>query len=162
MQKPNEKRENSATKPVKRHRTRAEKVGRRKYIIQLIKRLDRKIDKIDLRTRQMIAGLHEWMDFEPNYIEEVVCKDDVDAALITRLIQAGEGGISPSETVHDLAQYGLRRWDVTRRIQRMNKKLRKELDKKVAEKRGRRWTATPFTFKVWGLPEAEVKEEEEY
>lgn len=154
-----EKSESSATKPVKKRRTRAEKVGRRKYIIQLIKRLDRKIDKIDLRTRQMMAGLHEWMNFEANYIEEVVCRDQVDSVLIARLIQAGEGGISPSEIVRDMPQYGLKRWDVTRRIQRMNKKLTKELDKKVAEKRGRKWAATSFAFKVWGLSKEEVKEE---
>jgi len=41
----------------------------------------------------------------------------------------------------------------------MNRKLTKEIGDKVAEKRGRRWAATSFAFKVWGLPEEEVKEE---
>jgi len=99
------------------------------------------------------------MSFEANYIEELVCRDEVDARLIGRLIQAGEGGVSPSEAARDLAQYDLKRWDITRGIQRMNRKLTKELDKKMAEKRGRRWAATSFAFKVWGLPEEEVKEE---
>lgn len=58
-----------------------------------------------------------------------------------------------------MAQYGLKRWSVTCRIRRMNRKLTKEIGDKVAEKRGRRWAATSFAFKVWGLPEEEVKEE---
>jgi len=42
----------------------------------------------------------------------------------------------PSTIESELAEYGLKRWDVTRRIQRMNKKLMKEVGQKVAEKRG--------------------------
>ena len=130
--------------PVKRRRTRAEKVGRLKYIIQLIRRLDEKIDKVDLRTRQIAAGLHGILSFEADYLEKVACNDEVDARLIDRLIQAGEGGISSPKLAQDLTQFNLKRWSVTRRIQRMNKKLTKELNKKVAEKRGRRWAATSF------------------
>jgi len=68
----------------------------------------------------------------------VACSDEVDAMLIERLIHAEEGGVTPSEAARDLDTYDLKRWDITRRIQRMNKKLVKELDKRVAEKRGRR------------------------
>jgi hypothetical protein len=143
----------------KQRRTKADKVGRRLYTIRLIKRLAQKIDEIDLRTRKMMAGLHDWMSFESNFIEELVCRDELDARLVRCLIEAGKGGISPKETAQALAQYGLKRWSVTRRIRRMNRKLTKEIGEKVAEKRGRRWAATSFTFKVWGLPKEEVKEE---
>jgi hypothetical protein len=43
----------------------------------------------------------------------------------------------------------LKGWDVARRIQRMNKKLMKELGQKVAEKRGHEWAPTSFLIDVW-------------
>ena len=154
--------EKPAPKPEKkrkRRRTRAEKVGRLKYIIQRLRRLERKIDKINLRTRQIMVGIHEWVKFEPNYIEELVCKDEVDARIIELLIHAGEGGVSSPDLARDLAQYDLKRWTVTRRIQRMNRTLLKELNKKLVEYRGRKWAASSFAFNVWGLPEEEVEAE---
>jgi hypothetical protein len=116
--------------------SRAEKVGRLKYNIELLKRLERQIGEIDVRTRTLTAGLHEWMSFEPSYIQKVACEDEVDAEIIMCLIQKGVGGLLPSTIASELARYGLKRWDVTRRIQRMNKQLMKEIGQKVAEKRG--------------------------
>jgi len=87
------KSEKPAPKPEKkkkRRRTRAERTGRLKYIIQLIKRIDGKIEKIDLRTRQITAGFHGISSFEADYIEKVACSDEVDAKLIELLIHAGE------------------------------------------------------------------------
>jgi len=140
---------NPAQKKQKRRRTQAEKVGRLKYIIQRIGRLERKIDEIDLRTRTMMAGLREWMSFKPGYIQKIACQDEVDIEIIERLVQADEGGVLPSVIANDLASYGLKRWDVTRRIQRMNKKLKRELGKLVAEKRGHRWALSNFMRNTW-------------
>jgi len=97
----------------------------------------------------MMAGLREWMSFKPNYIQKVACQDEVDAEIIERLFQADDGGVLPSVIANDLSSYGLRRWGVTRRIQRMNKKLRKELGKPIAEKRGRRWALSNFMRNIW-------------
>jgi hypothetical protein len=127
-----------------KRRSRAEKVGRLKYIIELIKHLERKIEQVDLRTRTLMAGLREWMSFEPSYIQKVACEDEVDVEIITCLMQKGVGGLLPSAIAAELGEYGLKRWDVTRRIQRMNKKLMKELGQKVAEKRGHQWSPTNF------------------
>jgi len=133
-----------AQKKRKRRRTRAEKVGRLKYIIQRLGRLEKKIDGIDLRTRTLMAGLREWMSFKPGYIQRVACQDEVDIEIIERLVQADDGGVLPSAIAKELSKYGLRRWDVTRRIQGMNKKLSRELGKLVAEKRGHRWALSSF------------------
>jgi len=130
-------------------RSRAEKVGRLKYIIELIKHLERKIDQVDLGTRTLMAGLREWMSFEPSYIQKVACEDEVDVEIITCLMQKGVGGLLPSALASELSEYGLKRWDVTRRIQRMNKKLTKELGQKVAEKRGHQWAPTNFMIDAW-------------
>jgi len=108
------KSEKPSQKPSRRRRTRAEKVGRLKYILQRIKRLEHKIGEIDLRTRTMMAGLREWMSFEPGYIQTVACEDEADVKIITCLIQRGVGGMLPSDIAKDLSKYGLKRWDVTR------------------------------------------------
>jgi hypothetical protein len=144
VQSVHEKSGKAAQKVSGRHRSRAEKVGRLKYIIELLKRLERQIGEIDIRTRTLTAGLREWISFEPSYIQKVACEDEVDAEIITCLIQKGSGGLLPSTIASELAEYGLKRWDVTRRIQRMNKKLMKEIGQKVAEKRGHQWAPTGF------------------
>jgi hypothetical protein len=139
----------AAQKGSARRRSRAEKVGRLKYIIELLKRLERQMGEIDVRTRTLMAGLREWMSFEPNYIQKVACEDEVDAEIIMCLIQKGVGGLLPSNIASELSKYGLKRWDVTRRIQRMNKRLMKEIGQKVAEKRGHQWAPTSFLVEMW-------------
>jgi hypothetical protein len=64
-------------------------------------------------------------------------------------MQKGVGGLLPSVIASELSKYGLKRWDVTRRIQRMNKKLMKEIGQKLAEKRGRQWAPTSFLIDTW-------------
>ena len=139
----------AAQKGSGKRRSRAEKVGRLQYILERIRLLEGKISQIDLRTRTMMAGLHEWMSFEPSYIQKVACEDEVDVEIITCLMQKGVGGLLPSAIAAELGEYGLKRWDITRRIQRMNKKLTKELGQKVAEKRGHQWAPTSFLMDVW-------------
>jgi hypothetical protein len=146
----------AAQKGSGRRRSRAEKVGRLKYIIGLIKHLERKIDQVDLRTRTLMAGLREWMSFEPSYIQKVACVDEVDVEIITCLMQKGVGGLLPSAIAAELGEYSLKRWNVTRRIQRMNKKLMKEVGQKAAEKRGKGWALTTFLREAWGLREEEL------
>jgi hypothetical protein len=73
----------------------------------------------------------------------------VDAEIIERLFQADDGGVLPSVIENDLSSYKLKRWDVTHRIQRMNKKLKKELGKPIAEKRGHRWALSSFMRNAW-------------
>jgi len=153
--------EGLAQKGSEKRRTRAEKVGRLQYILQRIKLLEEKINQIDLRTRTMMAGLREWMSFEPGYIQKVACDDEADAQIITCLIDKGPWGILPSAIATELAGYGLKRWDITRRIQRMNRKLMKELGQKVAEKQGHKWALTGFARDAWGQTKREISREEE-
>jgi hypothetical protein len=149
VQSVHENSEKVAQKGSGKRRSRSEKVGRLQYILERIRLLEGKIGQIDLRTRTMMAGLREWMSFEPSYIQKVACEDEVDVEIITCLMQKGVGGLLPSAIAAELDKYGLKRWDVTRRIQRMNKKLLKELGQKVAEKRGHQWTPTSFLIDSW-------------
>lgn len=85
-----------------RRRSRAEKVGRLKYTIELLKRLERQISEIDVRTRTLMAGLREWISFEPSYIQKVACEDEVDIEIITCLIQKGVGVYCPQPSPQSL------------------------------------------------------------
>lgn len=156
-----EAREKAATKPSK-HRSQAEKVGRRKYIIKLLHRIERKFerrfDELDTRIRVLTNSLSDYMKVDKDYLTEIVCKDEVDIAILHCLWAAGSLGLSPKRVVQDpmLSDFKLKRYHITRRIQRMNKRLTAELDKPVAEKRGRRWAMTSFAEKAWGATKEEI------
>jgi len=145
---------------VKRRRTQAEKVGRIKYIVYKLGRLERQLKLIDDRTKTLVQGLHDFMQFEKGYVEDVICRDDVDKLILQVLLEVGNAGILPSQLSAKLSRYHMDRWRVTRRIQRMNKRLRKELGQSVAEKRGHRWAMTSFMHETWGSKMEEIREEE--
>ena len=135
---------------VKRRRTQAEKVGRIKYIVYKLGRLERQLKLIDDRTKTLVQGLQDFMQFEKGYVEDAICQDEVDKLILQTLLEVGDTGILPSQLSAKLSRYHMDRWRVTRRIQRMNKRLRKELGQSVAEKRGHKWAMTSFMHETWG------------
>ena len=58
--------------------------------------MEREIGEIDVRTRTLTAGLREWMNFEPSYIQKVACEYEVDVQIIKCLMHKGIGGLLPS------------------------------------------------------------------
>jgi hypothetical protein len=146
-------------KTPKKRRTQAEKVGRLEYIIRSILRLERRVKRIDSRTRLMEKGLQDFMIFEKDYVAKVVCRDEVDEDILQRLLEVGDNGLLPSELAASLQTKRLKRWDVTRRIQRMNKKLQGELGQNVAEKRGHHWAMSSFMRSVFSATVKEAREE---
>jgi len=145
---------------VKRRRTQAEKVGRIKYIVYKLGRLERQLKLIDDRTKTLVQGLQDFMQFEKGYVEDVICRDEVDKLILQTLLEVGNAGILPRQLSAKLSRYRMDRWRVTRRIQRMNKRLRKELGQSVAEKRGHKWAMTSFMHETWGSKMEEIREEE--
>ena len=145
---------------VRRRRTQAEKVGRVKYIVYKLGRLERQLKLIDDRTKTLVQGLRDFMQFEKGYVEDVICQDEVDKLILQTLLEVGNAGILPSQLSARLSRYHVDRWRVTRRIQRMNKRLRKELGQSVAEKRGHKWAMTSFMHETWGSKIEEIREEE--
>ena len=67
-------------------------------------------------------------------------------------------GVFPKDVAKDpaLGKYGLAHYDVSRRIVRMNKRLRFEAGELLFEKRGHQWALTGFAFDVYGESEVEV------
>ena len=152
--------EESVGKP-KKKRSQSDKVGVNKYNQQLLKRtLDCIEDiKTELRwVRHKLDRLGE-ADYSQSDIEHFAVQDEVDREIVQRLLEVGVDGALPKDVaveVNKRGGYGLKYYEVSRRLVRLNKRLRFETGKLLFEKRGHRWALTRFTFDVYGETEAEV------
>jgi len=153
--------ETSTQKGEKPPRSQAEKVGHWKYLWQRLDHLDRKVSRIEHRTRAILRGYKPLLEYSEAFIREIIAKDAIDAAILNILMEAGTEGKLPSHISTILAERGLglvARWEVTRRIQAMNRRLKREVEERAAEKRGHRWTLTSFMREVWNTTLKEIKE----
>ena len=145
----------------KRKKKRApwEKYGKMRYIYRHIKQIENTLDRMEKRQRIILDALSQLTIPSKDFLSLVVCKDEVDVAILNELYEAGPRGLYPVVIADRLATYGLSRFMVTYRIQRMNKRLKKELDQLVAEKRGWRWALTQTVYEIWGETKEEISEE---
>jgi hypothetical protein len=140
-------------KPVqkgKKRRSQSNKIGRLKYNQQLLKRTLAEVEEVKLMLRTIFAGLKDSFSFEPSLIERVACEDEIDSEIIQVLFEAGSPGVLPKDLAVRLERFKISRHQISRRILRMNKRLKKELGEHVAEKRGWHWALTSFAIEVWG------------
>lgn len=146
----------SAKKEAKRKRSQADKVGKLKHLLAKDKKLDRDVAEIKLLLRVIFAYLKDSMHFEKSLIEEAACKDEVDKAILQLLFEAGAPGMLPKDIAAKLTEFKIARHQVTRRIIRMNKRLAKELDSKVVERRGWCWAMTRFGVDAYKASKKEL------
>ena len=141
----------------KKKRSQAEKVGRLRYILELEQRILSEIAQQRLTLRYMIKGLDigGYLVFD----EKVVCRDDVDKAILEELHNGGAEGVLPKILAQALKEYCLDRVQVLRRIQRMNKRLDQEIAREVAQKHGHKWALTEFVRDAWGITREELEED---
>lgn len=64
----------------------AEKVGRLKYIIQLEKEQNKRLDRMKCVLRILEKGLRDFLKFEQPYLQQVICRDEVDLAIVDVLV----------------------------------------------------------------------------
>jgi hypothetical protein len=102
-------------------------------------------------------GLGCFLKFEQPYLQQVTCRDEVDLAIVDELLGAGSEGMLPKEIAARLASYKVTRWHVSRRLVRMNKRLKKEIDQNVAERHGWKWAATSFMNENWDAAKEEIE-----
>ena len=113
--------------------------------LRLLYRLVTKIHRVDKRTRVIMASLSHYMNPSQDYLSMVVCKDEVDEAILLELSAASSDGWSTTDIAERLLpDYKLNRFQVLRRIKRMNKHLEAEMGRPVAESRERRWVMTRY------------------
>ncbi len=146
----------SAPKVPKAKRSQADKVGKLKYLLAKDKKLDRDVAEIKLLLRVIFAGLKDFLHFEKSVIEEAVCEDEIDKAILQVLFEAGAPGLLPKDIASKLTEFKIARHQVTRRIVRMNKRLAKELDSVVVERRGWCWAMTSFGVDAYKASEKDL------
>jgi len=96
-------------------------VGRRKWIIKTLKRMERRQKIIDRRTRMLAAGLRELFILGEDYVSMVACRDELDVAILSALREAGAAGRQSGEL---FAQLDVDHRNVSRRISCMNKRMK--------------------------------------
>lgn len=133
---------------LKKKRDRSEKVGRLKYMLEVLKRMEAKLDSLNRRVSRIEEHWKHSVDFERSDIEEV-CADEVDKEIVQLLFEAGRPGLLPKVVALKLERYKVQRFQVSRRIRRMNRRLMDKLGESVAEQRGWHWALTGFAFEAW-------------
>lgn len=140
-------------KPVqstKKKRNQSDKIGRLKYNQQLLKQTLSEIAEVKLMLRTIFAGLKGSFNFDQSLIERIACEDELDREIIQALFEAGSPGLLPKELASKLEMFKATRHQISRRILRMNKRLKKEFGECIAEKRVWHWALTPFAVEPMG------------
>ena len=159
--------ENGAKKGQK-VRSQASREGKFRH---LNRKFDRLFDEFRLFRKShdsnwslMFRKLDPFLDQVPSdFIVKAVCEDEADVALLDYMRSKGDGGITPSEAsaAAELRRFRFKPYHVTRRVQRMNRRLREKMGKPFAESVMRRWVLTSFVERSFGLGKQELEEEQE-
>jgi len=112
------------------------KVGRRKWIIRTLMRMEDRQKRIDRRTRMLAAGLRELFILGEDYVSMVACQDEIDVAILSALREAGTTGRQSGELA---VQLDVDHRHVSRRIYRMNKRMEQEIGEPIVKKHGHKW-----------------------
>ncbi len=146
-------------KPGVKGRSQSERVGRLKYMLEVLKRIELRLGSFDRRLNRIEQCWASSMSFDRAYVEEAVCRDEVDREILGLLFEAGSLGMLPKDIALKLDRFKTKRFQVSRRLVRMNKRLAEKIDRSVAEQRGWHWAMTSFCYESWGKSEREVEEE---
>jgi len=149
-----EEREIDVTTEPKKRSLQAKK-GRHRYNLDLLRRIEKRLDSLDLKLSTIFKGLEGMFHFEKAFIQKVACADEVDVEILQLLYVFQPDGLFPRQIATDLRQYHLDRFKVTRRLKAMNRRLEKEIGQHVAEKRGHHWALTGFAAEAGGETEKE-------
>jgi hypothetical protein len=118
---------------------------------------------VDLKTelrwvRHKLDRLGE-AEYSRGDVEHFAVQDEVDREIVQRLLEVGVDGALPKDVAVEVNRrggYGLKYYEVSRRLVRLNKRLYFETGKVLFEKRGHRWALTKFAFDVYGATKEEV------
>jgi len=143
-------------KQPKKSRAQYDKVGKYQYLLQKFDKVDRRLRGIEVVLRFLAKGLEPSMVFEPEYIQDIACRDEKDKEILDELRGAGEYGMLPRDVAARLGDKRFTRFHVTNRIKQMNKRLDNILGQRVAEKRGKCWALTSFMREAWDSTKEEL------
>ncbi|MCK4475043.1 hypothetical protein KAU30_04295, partial [Candidatus Bathyarchaeota archaeon] len=152
--------ENTASS-VKRRRTPEEKYGKYKWIRILVRRNSEELREIKRMLRGLSQGLTHLIDFDAEYLVNMVCRDSRDRVILDVLRAAGSAGLAPKQIHAKVHRYGLKYHHISRRIRRMNKRMQNEIGERVADKVGRNWALSSFMLRNWSVKIDEIETEKE-
>jgi len=148
-------------KQPKKSRMQYDKVGKYQYLLRKFDILNHELKTIKIFMRYLAKGLEHSLIFEPEYIQDIACRDEKDREILEELRGAGEYGLLPRDVAARLGDKRYTRFYVSARLKQMNKKLDAVLGQRVAEKRGKTWALTSFMREAWDSTKEELKEEME-
>jgi len=134
----------------KKKRSQADKVGKFRCLNSKVAGLKADVRELKKMVRMVTNSLSPFMDVDRESLERIVCKDEVDLALLDLLRAKGGLGTTPNEAIREdeLKRYRLKPFHITRRIQRMNRRLKEALDRDLAVSVDRRWKLSLFARKM--------------
>ena len=144
---------------IPKRRSQAEKVGKHKYELALLHRIEGKLNRIEHMQRIIFHGLEDFFRFDRPLIEKVACESEMDLAVIGLIYEVGSGGILAKDIVAKLPRYNLEKHKILRIVNRVNLNVQKAFGREIIEKRGKKWAFTGFGVEIWGKTEEEVSEE---
>lgn len=147
-----EKAESVLTEQPKKRSIQAKR-GRHRYNLDLLRNIEKRLAHVEQMQRTIVKGLEGMFNFQKPFIQKIACADEVDQEILELLYESQPFGLFPKDVAARLPQFKLNRFQVTRRLKAMNRRLEKELGQRVAEKQGLHWALTSFTVDVWGEPE---------
>ena len=115
-----------------------------KYNQQLLKQTLAEVEEVKLMLRTIFACLKDSFNFEKSLIERIACNDEVDCEILQSMYEAGSPGLLPKDIANRLEKFKVTRYQVSRRIVRINKRLIKKLGYQAAERNG--WTLEANTL----------------
>lgn len=140
---------------VPERRSRADKVGKHKYEIQLLKRVETRMERLEQMFRIIFHGLEGYFQFNRPLVEKVATESEVDLAIVSLIFESSSGGILAKDIVARLPKYRLENHRILRIVNRVNRNIEKAFGRTIIEKRGKKWAFTDFGVEIWGETQEE-------
>jgi len=148
----------AAEKSIPKRRSQAEKVGKHKYELQVLHRLEGRMERIEQMQRIIFHGLEGYFKFERPLVEKVATESEMDLAVVSAIYEAGSGGILAKDIVGKLPWHALEKHRILRIVNRVNRNISEAFGRTIIEKRGKKWAFTDFGVEIWGKTEEDQEE----
>lgn len=138
---------------IPKRRSQAQKVGKHKYELALLHRVEGRLERIEKQQRIIFHGLQGYFKFDRPLVEKVGCESELDLAVVSLIFESGSGGILAKDIPAKLPEFGLERHRILRIVRRVNQNVEKAFGRPIIEKRGKKWAFNSFGVSIWGKTE---------
>lgn len=99
---------------VPKRRSQAEKVGKHKYEIALLHRIEGRLDRIEQMLHVVFHHFAGSLQFSRPLVEEIACQSDMDLAIVGLIFESGPDGILAKDIQATLPQLNLEKHRILR------------------------------------------------